>query len=489
MDCQRKNAQWASVSYGTFICIECSGVHRSLGVHLSFVRSVTMDSWSDKELEVMRVGGNRAMRDFFTSQAFPTTLTIEQKYSSEAAALYRDRIRVLSEGGQPKSIPKVGWKEESAPLPSSSMKKSGSMQGTGSGSMRGGGSSGGLDDDDDSFSFTSSRPKMQMQGFGSSPSPPPSSSSSSSTSSSSDWFNSLSTVLSTTTKAASEAATLVASKSKEAATLIAHKSTDAAQQLSSKDIQGTVAHTWGGLTSLVGSAYSQVVTGVGQVAGGGGDDGDGLGELKSRVGGGGPAGAKYEGMSSEAFTGFEGDEGEQRVSGRGGKQPEVGGRGGKKGGQSEDGWGGWDDDDAKVNAGPPPPSSSSPSPSRTSNPLPSRPSSSSPPKPSSSSSSSSSSPLRADPLPSVDGDGGFGGWDEVSDDVEADTAPVQQALKGLAVSGRGKGVSASPSPPPVAQVREDGRKGEGGGGGGKKVVVSATPLSDNEEDNGWDNDW
>ena len=34
------------------MCLECSGRHRSLGVHISFVRSVAMDSWNDKQVKV-----------------------------------------------------------------------------------------------------------------------------------------------------------------------------------------------------------------------------------------------------------------------------------------------------------------------------------------------------------------------------------------------------------------------------------------------------
>jgi len=44
-DCSSSHPKWASVNNGIFICINCAGIHRGLGVNISFVRSITMDSW------------------------------------------------------------------------------------------------------------------------------------------------------------------------------------------------------------------------------------------------------------------------------------------------------------------------------------------------------------------------------------------------------------------------------------------------------------
>uniref|UniRef100_A0A4W6FSJ5 Arf-GAP with coiled-coil, ANK repeat and PH domain-containing protein n=1 Tax=Lates calcarifer TaxID=8187 RepID=A0A4W6FSJ5_LATCA len=55
-DCGEEEPRWASINLGVTMCIECSGIHRSLGVHLSKVRSLTLDSWEAEQLDVSDEG-------------------------------------------------------------------------------------------------------------------------------------------------------------------------------------------------------------------------------------------------------------------------------------------------------------------------------------------------------------------------------------------------------------------------------------------------
>ncbi|XP_061731336.1 arf-GAP with coiled-coil, ANK repeat and PH domain-containing protein 3-like isoform X3 [Nerophis ophidion] len=64
-DCGQTAPCWASINLGVLLCIECSGIHRSLGVHCSKVRSLTLDSWEPELLKLMCELGNTVVNHIY----------------------------------------------------------------------------------------------------------------------------------------------------------------------------------------------------------------------------------------------------------------------------------------------------------------------------------------------------------------------------------------------------------------------------------------
>lgn len=66
-DCSARlvDSVWASLSLGVFLCINCAGAHRKLGVQISRVKSLHLDAWTDSELQAMK-GGNKRANDVYS---------------------------------------------------------------------------------------------------------------------------------------------------------------------------------------------------------------------------------------------------------------------------------------------------------------------------------------------------------------------------------------------------------------------------------------
>jgi len=73
-DCGKPGPQWALVNYGCFICLECAGIHRQLGVQISVVRSVTADTWTEDQVAKVSVTGNVVF-----NRVYEANLTPEEK--------------------------------------------------------------------------------------------------------------------------------------------------------------------------------------------------------------------------------------------------------------------------------------------------------------------------------------------------------------------------------------------------------------------------
>ncbi|OHT13817.1 hypothetical protein TRFO_15937 [Tritrichomonas foetus] len=64
-DCHTPHPTWASTTIGVFICLNCSGIHRNLGTHITLVRSVTLDTWTPGQYKIMKKVGNEKGNSYY----------------------------------------------------------------------------------------------------------------------------------------------------------------------------------------------------------------------------------------------------------------------------------------------------------------------------------------------------------------------------------------------------------------------------------------
>ncbi|KHN68822.1 putative Arf GTPase activating protein [Ordospora colligata] len=92
VDCSAPSPPWASVTHGVFICFDCASIHRSLGVEMSFVKSVNLDGWDKREYLCMKKGTNERFKAYIEKHNL-VGKEARDVYGSNAVKKYANEIK------------------------------------------------------------------------------------------------------------------------------------------------------------------------------------------------------------------------------------------------------------------------------------------------------------------------------------------------------------------------------------------------------------
>lgn len=280
-ECGYPNPQWCDINHGIFICLDCSGKHRGLGTHLSFVRSSTMDGWTNwrpEKLHQMEVGGNRKARLFFDAKGVPKQ-PVRARYEHKGAIMYAAKLEAEAQG---MSFNEATWQPPEwamqpqvdltpgKPIPPARHGRQGSSNGNGNNGNGNGNRFTGM-----------GSPAQQQPGGGQED----------------DWFSTLSSGWSTVTEKAGSALSTAAQTAAQTASTVGHTAASAyestTKKLKEEDLTKKVSTTatesievvskgvskaWGSVAFFASALTSKIASATA------GEEDDGLGALTRNVG-------------------------------------------------------------------------------------------------------------------------------------------------------------------------------------------------------------
>lgn len=97
-DCETSPAHWASVKNGIFLCFNCAEEHKKFDLGTNIIKSTTLDSWTNEQLNLMKSGGNKKLSEFLNQHDIPLDIEKSTLYNSKIMNYYKNNLKSEANG-------------------------------------------------------------------------------------------------------------------------------------------------------------------------------------------------------------------------------------------------------------------------------------------------------------------------------------------------------------------------------------------------------